>query len=129
MNRRTTKQREQIYHVVSTLYHPTAEEVYSALHTEHPSVGKATVFRNLAVLSEEGKLVKLLFANGTARYDATVDGHAHGLCRLCGEIVDLPTAQSPFPPSNDLFSAETCEIIFYGLCNRCNQSSLSSKQP
>lgn len=127
MNRRMTKQREQVYRVLLHLYHPTAEEVYTALHAESPSVGRATVFRNLSVLTEEGKIVKLLFADGIARYDATVDGHAHCVCLGCGSILDLPLMQ-PLPhPPREQFTAESCEINFYGLCRNCRDRSSTLK--
>ena len=59
MKRRSTKQREIVYEALMRLYHPTAEEVYEYLRGEFPTIGRATVFRNLAVLAEEGRIVKL----------------------------------------------------------------------
>ena len=61
MKRRSTKQREIVYDALMQLYHPTAEEVYEYLRGAYPTIGRATVFRNLAVLAEEGRIVKLFF--------------------------------------------------------------------
>ena len=77
MKRRSTKQREIVYDALMQLYHPTAEEVYEYLRGAFPSIGRATVFRNLAVLAEEGRIVKLFFPDEVAHYDANIDGHYH----------------------------------------------------
>ena len=41
--------------------HATTEEVYEFIKKEHPTIGKGTVYRNLGILVEEGKLERLKF--------------------------------------------------------------------
>ena len=86
MKRRSTKQREIVYEALMRLYHPTAEEVYEYLRGEQPGIGHATVFRNLAVLAEEGRIVKLFFPDEVTHYDAITDGHYHFVCKRCSKI-------------------------------------------
>ena len=104
-----------------SLYHPTAEEVYEKLRAECPSIGRATVFRNLSVLAEEGRAVKLFFPDEVARYDGNVDGHYHFVCRRCDAIIDLPATQKLPLPVSDAFTVEQQEINFYGLCRECHR--------
>jgi len=121
MQRRSTKQRETVYHALMHLYHPTAEEVYEYLRTETPSIGRATVFRNLAVLSEEGRIVKLFFPDEVAHYDANTDGHYHFICRHCEKIIDLPATQKLSFPKSDRFTVDEQSVNFYGVCRECQK--------
>jgi len=123
MKRRSTKQRESVYQALMSLYHPTAEEVYEKLRADCPSIGRATVFRNLSVLAEEGRAVKLFFPDEVARYDANIDGHYHFVCRRCDSIIDLPATQRVTFPTSDAFTVEQQEINFYGLCKECQQQN------
>lgn len=119
MKRRTTKQRELVLDALMRLYHPTAEEVYSLLQQEHPTIGRATVFRNLSVLTQEGIVTRLHLEDDVARYDANANGHYHFLCRGCAKIIDLPQTQRPPLPKTEDFTIETQSIHFYGLCKAC----------
>ncbi len=121
MKRRSTKQREIVYDALMRLYHPTAEEVYEYLREEQPGIGRATVFRNLAVLAEEGRIVKLFFPDEVAHYDANIDGHYHFVCRRCSKIIDLQTNVRPALPPECDFAIESQEINFYGRCRECQQ--------
>ena len=60
MERRLTKQRQLIYDITMTMYHPNAEEVFKKVHEKYPEIGRATVYRNLTVLLEQGLLTKLV---------------------------------------------------------------------
>ena len=122
MKRRSTKQRESVYEALTSLYHPTAEEVYEKLKADSKDIGRATVFRNLAILSEEGRAVKLHFPDEVTRYDPTVDGHYHFMCRKCGRIIDLPEKEPISLPVSDQFTAEVKSVHFYGVCTPCLQN-------
>lgn len=119
MQRRSTKQRDIVYEALCSLYHPTAIEVYEALSKTHPSVGRATVFRNLTVLEEEGKIIRLIFPGEGARYDPVIDGHAHFSCKTCGKIIDLPPPTNVFPPASEEYVVESCSVKYYGVCKEC----------
>ena len=119
MKRRSTKQREIVYDALMQLYHPTAEEVYEYLRGAYPTIGRATVFRNLAVLAEEGRIVKLFFPDEVAHYDANIDGHYHFVCRRCAKIIDLSINKRVlFPPRED-FVVDAQEVNLYGHCREC----------
>ena len=57
MEKRNTIQKQLVLDAVFRLAnHPTAEEVYAEVARSHPTVSKATVYRNLGSLSEDGLL-------------------------------------------------------------------------
>ena len=90
MDRRNTRQRQLVLEAVHRLRHPDAEEVYSEVAREHPHVSKATVYRNLNLLAQQGDIRKVETAEGAARFDGCTETHYHFRCRLCGKIEDAP---------------------------------------
>ena len=57
MEKRNPIQKQLVLDAVFRLAnHPTAEEVYAEVARSHPTVSKATVYRNLGSLSEDGLL-------------------------------------------------------------------------
>jgi len=87
---RMTSQRKAIYAALcATDTHPTAEELFFAVHAQLPGVSLATVYNTLEMLVACG-LASRLTGERSARYDASCHPHAHARCRKCGAITDLP---------------------------------------
>jgi Fe2+ or Zn2+ uptake regulation protein len=120
MQRRSTKQRETIYECIKSLYHPTSDEIVRAVEAKDASIGRATVFRNLSVLCEEGRLVKLFFADEPTRYDYNVHDHDHFVCRRCGAVIDLPKTAPSASLSFPHLQIDAQSVTYYGLCEHCH---------
>lgn len=85
-------QRETIYQVLkSTKTHPSADWVYRRCRDVLPGIGLATVYRNLELLVEQGRAIKINVAQGKDRYDADVTPHFHTVCPICGKVSDCDT--------------------------------------
>ena len=120
---RNTRQRALVLEAVRSLHnHPTSADVYDAVREKHPSISRATVYRNLNVLTEQGEVLHIPVAGGADRYDFRCDCHYHAICRECGVVYDVEM------PSEDLLSSvrdthgfliEGFDIIFTGLCPDC----------
>lgn len=68
----------------------TAQELYARLRLDHPSLGRATVFRALDALVEAGLAQRLEGGAHGARYTACGETHHHHLlCRACGRSIDI----------------------------------------
>jgi Fe2+ or Zn2+ uptake regulation protein len=121
--RRNTIQRKLIFDAVKALdIHATAEQVYDYVSDTHPSVSKATVYRNLNQMAEAGELLNIGSIKGAAHYDHNCHGHYHFICDKCERVYDV----------NDFFP-EICEritgmdgfhikghsLIFSGVCPEC----------
>ena len=90
MPARNTVQRQIIADALRALAnHPTADEVYEAVHAEHPSVGRATVYRTLARLADEGVVARVRINNGADRFDHQAFVHYHVRCVCCGRVDDV----------------------------------------
>lgn len=69
--------------------HPTAYEIYDALHPDHPNMSMATIYNNLNFFKETGILIELPFSDGSNRYDLTDSKHYHAFCDSCGKVIDF----------------------------------------
>jgi Fe2+ or Zn2+ uptake regulation protein len=67
--------------------HPTAEELYLIVKEEMPTIGIATVYRNLDQLCAAGQI--LMLEGEVKRFDGNVDDHLHVRCVRCGRVFDL----------------------------------------
>ncbi len=85
-----SKQREMILNQVKNFpVHPTADQVYTALKADNPSLSLGTVYRNLNLLSEMGELLKIRIADGSDRFDGRTDRHFHMVCDKCTRVFDV----------------------------------------
>ena len=121
--RRSTLQRRLVYDAVTaTDSHPTAEWVYEAVRRGAPRVSLGTVYRNLQVLVEEGRL-RSFTREGRIRYDGDVSPHDHFACDGCGILLDIPrspdvlTAERRLRAKGFAVTGRTLEI--HGLCRNC----------
>ena len=66
-----------------------------SLSEELPSVGRATVYRTVKLLLEEGAVCKLAMLDGSHVYSvsrAAHHHHHHYICVKCGEVAEFRTA-------------------------------------
>ena len=122
-NRRSTIQQQLVHNAVKDLdIHANAEQVYEHIAAIHPSISKATVYRNLAQLSESGELKNIGNFYGTTHYDHNCHEHYHFVCQKCRQVVDI---NSSFPDVKALKEMDGLKIkghslSFFGLCSECN---------
>ena len=91
---RYSHQREMIYqYLMGTHEHPSAEMVYDALRDEIKGLSLGTVYRNLRLLEDLGKVRRVASLNGTERYDACCGDHVHFICQSCGTVHDIAEAE------------------------------------
>lgn len=128
-----SKQRNVILDIVKRCEeHPTADMIYSMAIKEMPSIGIATVYRNLNALAENGDIVKISGGAGVDRYDGRLEEHYHLKCPKCGKIIDI------FPRNGKLlkeaklktaeafglegFDIEFNDTLFECLCTECKSN-------
>ena len=133
MERRNTIQKALILRAVCDLKrHLTAEEVYEFVKRDHPSIGKGTVYRNLAILTEEGAIRKVEVPDGSDRFDFTLKNHYHVRCVKCGEVFDVDMDEIPDLQKkiHDTHGMEflTYDIFFKGICPECRAQEKEDKR-
>ena len=122
--RRITRQRRVIWDELRKLRtHPSAEELHVVVRRAMPGISLGTVYRNLVVLWEDGRILRLEGLGGRARYDGDIRPHHHALCLRCGRIVDLMPSQVAGVGDprvlDGVFKATGWRLDFEGLCPAC----------
>ena len=124
-NKRNTVQRSLVLDAVRSMRnHPTSAEVYERVREKHPSISRATVYRNLEALRERGEVTHGLLENGESLYEAArPEEHKHYLiCKGCNAMVDLPGC--PLHALEEIagssgFTVTDHVIQLYGYCKDC----------
>ncbi len=102
--------------------HRTPSEVYEALHENYPTISRATVFRVLSDLSEDGRAQKVVTL-GAMRYECGNRPHYHAICRGCNKLTDVTLEYfdgiEAKVKSMDDFKIEGHYLGFIGLCSEC----------
>jgi len=112
--------------ICSTTEHPSAEWVYEHVKEAVPDISLATVYRNLNLFKEQGKIISLGTVKGVERFDGNVSPHVHFICTGCGAVVDLPGISVP-QELNEAASrssggrVDNCQLSFTGLCGECRK--------
>jgi Fur family peroxide stress response transcriptional regulator len=105
--------------------HPTADHIYQEVRGQLPAISFNTVYKTLEILCQRGMVIKVNPLHAVARYDGETGRHAHLICRLCHQIIDLDWEGSEVPalPAEALqgFQIEHPSLTFWGLCPGCQQ--------
>ncbi len=124
-----TLQRKKIMEIVREgNTHPSADEVYKRVRSLLSRISLGTVYRNLEVLSEMGKIQKLELSGSFKRFDWNPKKHYHIRCVRCNRVDDAPLA--PLNQlENELYEATVFQIIghnleFIGLCPECTKNTV-----
>jgi Fe2+ or Zn2+ uptake regulation protein len=123
INKRKTFQRQLILNGVKELgNHPTAEQVYEYISNTHPTISRATVYRNMNQLADCGELQHIGNFQGGAQYDHNLHDHCHFVCDDCKKTFDvegdISTIYEYLVPSEQ-FNIRRVNLSFNGLCSDC----------
>lgn len=102
--------------------HPTADNVYRALHPKLPTLSKTTVYNTLKLLAEQNAVLQLTIDEKKVCYDANTEPHAHFLCRECNKVYDIPMEQQTLASLSLVprdFKLESSQLYFHGCCPAC----------
>ena len=120
---RNTVQRQLILNAVKELdIHATAEQVYEYVIQKHPSISKATVYRNLNQMSQAGELLNIGTLSGCAHYDHRCHEHSHFVCENCSQVFDVDRDFSDIVSrvtGHQGFDVSNYQLSFEGLCWSC----------
>lgn len=121
--KRDTPQRKAIRRVFMNSGRPlTPEEILALGQRIVPSLGLATVYRNVRSLCDEEWLTEVELPGGGMRYELSSRPHHHYfLCRECDQAFDVhacPPAIEDMAPEG--FEVEGHEFVLYGRCAACS---------
>lgn len=73
--------------------HPSAEEVYTIIHGDNPSISLATVYNTLDSFVDAKLISKVSSQEGKSRYDFNTHHHHHIFVTNTDEIIDYHDAE------------------------------------
>ena len=131
--RRNTAQKQVILDTLKSLgSHKSATAVFQELQKTHPDIGRATVFRVLKSMAEDGVLLRIPVSDGEDRFDVTDFPHNHAVCRICGAVDDVWLDEAmcidDHITSTSGFTIESERIEFVGLCKTCGEKINNEKR-
>lgn len=128
---RNTFQKALIDEAIHSLNHPTADDVYAYVSKSHPVVSKATIYRNLGKLAEEGQILRISVPNGPDHFDYQTHKHYHFHCDACHQLLDIKLPYNEnlnqINPANG-FQIKNHSLTFSGICDKCYRSNNKGKK-
>ena len=123
-----TKQRQEIYAILSSYNrHMTADQVYDAVRHTFPHIGRGTVYRNLNLMADAGKIRRLYIPGQPVHFDPNTYRHQHMVCVKCGKVWDIKDI-SP-EEINKMAGARITVVdqitIVYVVCDECAALALN----
>lgn len=99
------------------------KELYNKIHLIDPTIGQATVYRNINKLVESNDIKKLSIKNEIDHYDGDLSNHYHFICTSCNKIIDIFDTCIDIP-KDDInkkynVSIDNSDILLYGKCEDC----------
>lgn len=108
--------------------HVTADQIYHYIKAKYPSIGRGTVYRNLGILVEEGKVRKVEVPDGSDRFNFTLENHYHVECVKCGGVfdVDMDVISELEKKIKDTHGIQylSYDIFFKGICPECQKKEI-----
>ncbi|NDV67148.1 Fur family transcriptional regulator [Bacteroides sp. 224] len=105
--------------------YPTAEDIYTALFPQIPTLSKTTVYNTLKLFVDHGAVRMITIDERSTRFDLSTHQCGYFLCKQCGAIFDFQNEAA----SQDLAflvgkGHQIAETHYYykGLCEKCAQA-------
>jgi Fur family ferric uptake transcriptional regulator len=123
---KATRQRDLIVDTFfSTEGHLSVDELLEKAKQRDGTLGAATVYRTMKILTDAGLASARHFEGGQTRYEAALDRHHHDhlICTSCGTIVEfenerIEELQDRVAGEHD-FTVSHHKMELYGLCKEC----------
>ena len=102
--------------------HLSAEDIFSKVKEDFPTISQATVYNTLDVLTKKGRLVEITINPRKKHYESNLNPHHHVICTSCGKIGDVWDEELINNlPASDVgdFEIQGWHINFSGICKEC----------
>ena len=125
---KATRQRDLIVDTFFTQTgHLSVDELLDKVTARDSSIGAATVYRTMKILTDAGLASARHFEGGQTRYEAALDRHHHDhlICTSCGRIFEfqnerIEELQARVAEQHG-FRVTHHKLELYGLCKACQE--------
>jgi Fur family ferric uptake transcriptional regulator len=123
---KATRQRDVIVEAFfSQRGHLSVDELLEKVTERDPTIGAATVYRTIKILTDAGLASARHFEGGQTRYEAAFDRHHHDhlICTSCHEIFEFENERieelQESVARDHGFTVTRHKLELYGLCRKC----------
>lgn len=110
--------------LVHNRIHPTADQIFTSLQNDIPTLSKTTVYNTLRILMKAGLVKVITIEDNETRYDINVENHGHFKCESCGKIHDFYVDIDSLKAGGlDDFRINDKHVYFKGICPGCLSST------
>jgi Fur family transcriptional regulator, ferric uptake regulator len=129
--KRNTRQREIILETLSQAEGPlTTQGILERARLELPQLGLATVYRTVALLRDDGRILEVRLPGEEPRFEPVRQTHHHHFsCTRCHRVLELDFCPVQIPKGTLLpngFRVQDHHLTLYGLCATCDQIGLQA---
>lgn len=118
MQYRNTKQKNIIFSTIDNYGHISVEDLINVLKDINADISLATIYRNLNILTEEGRIRKIHTENLTM-YETIKKPHYHFECEKCHKVVDIDPSLIDIKINYSIAGVNKKDLFLYGTCNSC----------
>jgi Fe2+ or Zn2+ uptake regulation protein len=118
MQFRNTKQKSMIFSTIHKHGHLTVEQIKDLLSDEKVSI--ATIYRNLNILTLEGK-IKKIYSEDLIVYETIKEEHYHFECLKCKNVIDIDPKFVNIKIDHSIANATRKTLFLYGICPNCQK--------
>ncbi len=110
--------------ILDNKYHSSVDIIYQKLIHEIPTLSKTTVYNTLSLFVEKGIINPIVIDNTEILYEKSEKPHAHFLCKVCKEVIDVDVSSKLFEIDKiENHKVENVNIHLKGVCNKCLKKS------
>jgi len=123
---KVTPQRLKIVESLNTFGHLNIDMLYQEVRETYPNVSLATVYKNIAIMTENGLLEEVKIPEGKNVYEIRKEPHLHLYCSICGKIEDFEfnlESVSAHAEKISGYKVENTELVFNGVCPTCQEKA------
>ncbi len=126
---KVTPQRIELFRVIKSSKHPTAEEIYQLVKKDYPTVSPATVYKTIELLRGMGEIQEISVVDGKIRYETNMTPHVNIHCLECGRVEDIYLEKIK-ELDDELRDKSKYEIVsrshdYFGYCPECKKKKTS----
>ena len=124
--RRKSSKRDIVLQVLTDIGRPLSpQEILVAAQGEAPTLGIATVYRNIRQLQDDGLIQPVELPGLALRYELAGKHHHHHFhCNGCGRVYEIegcPFGEHPHANLPEGFEIEDHSVVVYGHCAECSR--------
>ncbi|HZF69505.1 Fur family transcriptional regulator [Sulfuricurvum sp.] len=121
---KATPQRIAIVELMQREGHISIDDLYSAIRNKFSSISLATLYKNVHTMMNVSLIREVKIPGQKTKYEIEKESHAHVMCKICGELKDIP-----FNPSTLIkdtievsqYAADEVAIVVSGVCPACQK--------